>query len=294
MSKTRWTVVVVALAVAACADGGNADDAGVGAVDARVDPDATVVPDAASLPDAAPPVPDAGATVDGAVPVPDAGEPPDGACNPVVQDCGPGFKCGFVLDDPMSGLGHTGCAVDGTAPLGEACTSPTVAGTSDTCAAGGSCYQSICREICTTVSDTCSEGSCVPFNDIDFDMCLPNCDPIAQDCPGDDACYLLTSGSVCAGVFMDAQPGEPCTAANGCTAGAGCFGDPGTCLRYCSLTVCPPQLDDMGNVVAWCGPEADPPCTCAGGAEFSGMECLATESCQGIMGNDLIGVCAEL
>ncbi len=226
---------------------------------------------------------------------PDSGTPV-GDCNAVSQTgCQPGEKCGFILDDPMSGLGHTGCAADGTAALGEACTNPAAAGQSDTCAAGGSCYQGTCHGICTTVNDTCAGGtSCVAFNDIDFDMCLPNCDPIAQDCPGDDACYLLPSGSVCAGVFMDSQPGEACTAANGCTAGAGCFGDPGMCLRYCSLTVCPPQTDEMGNVVAWCGPDADPPCTCAGGAQFSGMECLATESCQGIQGEDVVGVCADL
>ncbi len=229
---------------------------------------------------------------------------PDGAlpldCNAVSQTgCQPGEKCGFVLDDPMSGLGHTGCAADGTAALGEACTGPANATESDTCASGGHCYQGFCQEICTTVSDTCADAtSCVMFTNLDFDLCLPNCNPIAQDCPevsgNPQGCYLLPSGPVCAGVFMDAQPGEACTAANGCTPGAGCFGDPGACLRYCSLTTCPPQTDEMGNVVAWCGPDADPPCTCAGGAEFSGMECLATESCQGIQGEDEVGVCADL
>ncbi len=231
---------------------------------------------------------------------PDA-TPVGAECNAVSQTgCQPGEKCGFILDQEEPRLGHVGCTADGTAAVGEACTAPTV-GNSDSCAAGGHCYIGECQDICTQVSPDCADGFlCVSFVDIDYQWCLPACDPIAQDCPdtaegATQGCYLGVEGSSCVRVFGDGNaPGDGCEFLNECAPGGGCFGDPGQCLRYCSRDVCPPQLDEMGNVVAWCGPDADPPCTCAGGAAGSGMECLATESCQGIQGEEVVGVCADL
>ncbi len=171
-------------------------------------------------------------------------------CNPVAQaGCCAGEKCAFILDDPASGIGHTGCVATGSAAVGEVCTAPTEQGTGDSCAAGGSCFDGTCRAVCTTVNDTCADTTtCVPINRLEYDLCLPACDPIAQDCAGGLGCYVVSGNQpACVAAHADGEPGDACDALNDCRPGAGCAGDPATCHVYCEVAACPGTTCTCGD-----------------------------------------------
>jgi hypothetical protein len=115
-----------------------------------------------------------------------------GACNPVAQTgCATGEKCTWL--DETADLGRIACVPDGTAAIGEACTSGAPGPTTgfDTCAAGGYCIASVCSEICTEAPDSCAEGSsCTVYTNL-FDAmtgaCSFNCNPVTQERATDNA-----------------------------------------------------------------------------------------------------------
>jgi hypothetical protein len=142
-------------------------------------------------------------------------------CNPVAQTgCGGGEKCAW------DGAGTT-CVPDGSVLLGGACTAPS-AGVDD-CVAGAHCADSLCREICTRAPDSCGAVElCTPqaglfTGDANVGLCEPMCDPVFQNCPATEACYLqaVTGVSSCAGI-----PEESVSIGQGDT----CYGpEPGVC-----------------------------------------------------------------
>ena len=109
---------------------------------------------------------------------------------------------------------------------------------------------------------TCADAwaSCTWCQDCAMGLCLPSCDPLAQDCPNGDLCIAEPQGDgfLC---VLDAsgdegQAFDPCEYANACDAGLLCVDpalaaecDPsmlGCCLPLCDLTapVCPgPDLE---------------------------------------------------
>ena len=213
---------------------------------------------------------------------PDAAPPADADtdCDPFAQTgCDPGLKCARVLDDRTANEGHIQCVVDGDVDHGDACYEPMVAGEYDDCKSGLYCYASECRALCETTGEPCADGTCAPFEYLPFDVCLPTCDPLAQDCPdtaGGSAqgCYLTSLGPACARVFGgDGVPaGGACTYVNDCEPGAGCLDTPGTCRTYCDIVECPPDPDTL----AW------QPCP---------TWCPPTDICRGITGETLYGAC---
>jgi hypothetical protein len=98
-------------------------------------------------------------------------------------------------------------------------------------------------------------------------LCLPNCDPIGQDCPDGQGCYPVSADFICApnSSAPDAgNYGDPCEYLNVCNPGlfcaaAGgvpnCQGASGCCSEFCSLT----------------DPAGDSQCQGAGG----GQQCTA-------------------
>jgi hypothetical protein len=162
-------------------------------------------------------------------------------CNPVSQTgCAAGEKCAFIIDDLDLGAGHVGCAPDGTQARGAECTEAAAVGGTDNCVRGNDCYRGTCMEICTTVNDQCSDGSCVPFSDgagnpLPINICLPNCNLLTQDCPAEgEGCYLA-GNAVCVGAGT-ADLGETCMFANSCLPGMVCVGsDEGgfVCRNFC-------------------------------------------------------------
>ncbi len=250
-----------------CYGDGTCDDGLVCLSDHCVDlgdlPDAGRPDVASPVPDA--PGPDVATRVDADVVVlvdadvivlPDAS--PGGPCNPVSQTgCALGFKCAYILDDPGTGARHVGCAPDGTAAIGDACTEAIVAGETDSCAAGGDCYRGTCHDICTTISDDCVDGLCITFvdalgNPVEIQICLPNCDLLLQDCAGaGEGCYIA-SEPVCVGAGS-VPTGDPCSFVNSCLPGSICIGSAGD---YRCRTFCGPWMGcfDLGTgTVTACG-----------------------------------------
>lgn len=203
---------------------------------------------------------------DGAPNPPDAAPPL--ACDPVAQvGCGPGQKCAAILDDAARMIGHVGCAPDGTAAIDEPCTEAEVDGGSDSCAAGGECYNGYCHRICTVSDSNCGDGWCVTVLDGNTDIwpiefCLPACDLLAQDCASPrEGCYHAFGLSVCIDLGI-APLGAPCEFANECEPGLHCTGSPGApgvCRRLCGpLLDCWERDMDTGQLTTptacGCGP----------------------------------------
>jgi hypothetical protein len=201
-SSILISIAFAASLTTACASGSLNADADAGA-DPNTASDASTDPSVdASVPGAA----DAGSsnTPDAAVVgSPDAALEPV-ACNPVTQTgCNSGDKCAQVVQSATPFVAQTTCVPNGVVAAGSACTAGAPGATGyDNCAAGLDCSGGVCSEICGQgPPDTCSGSSsgCVQFEDLFDDvagvgLCVPVCDPVAQDCPvASDACYLQTS-----------------------------------------------------------------------------------------------------
>jgi hypothetical protein len=242
-----------------CAKGSSDDATDGGGVNPGADAGTSGGPDASVLPK-----PDAATsgTPDGA--------PVGGACNAVTQTgCSAGLKCAWIVSDVATQAGMVGCSPNGTIPVGGTCTQPAVVGEADGCIAGSHCVFSTCHTICSLMpSVPCSMGGCVGVEGLDFAICLPNCDPLLQDCPLGQGCYLTADGPVCATVVGAAGPGMACMYLNDCTAGSGCFDDGlggGICYKYCNFASYP-NLPDPTH-------------------------CTTGQTCTGITGETLYGVC---
>lgn len=231
--------------------------------------------------------PDASPSPD-APPIPPLPPPPGSECNAISQiGCNAGEKCAFILDNVDAGIGHTGCIANGTQSVGQACTSPASVGTSDDCVAGAHCYLSECMAMCDLVTyPYCgSNASCIGFEGLEnYDVCLPGCDPITQDCsniPVVQGCYLTASGSVCSAFVGSSGTGEdgyPCMYLNDCAPGYGCFDDGmggGNCLKYC------------GPVGGCFNDAMDEPTGCGCGG------CGASDLCLGIQDEETVGLCVS-
>jgi hypothetical protein len=222
----------------------------------------------------------------GGRPWPDAGSARD--CNVYAQSgCPVGEKCAWILDDPTSGLGHVGCAANGTVGLGGRCTEPETAGRADDCVAGAHCFGDHCLEICVDpIMGSCLfSGHCTSIANFDFGLCLSECDPLAQDCPTDGqphGCYAISAGAICAPVHGDGLPaGATCMYLNECVPGTSCFDDgmgSGVCMRYC------------GPVDACHDAEGQPTMCGCGTAPAA---CGASEICNRILDLATAGVCVD-
>lgn len=188
-------------------------------------------------------------------------------------DCPEGEKCTSVgCEVGATGWDSNVCReIQGSATTGDECMYVDGSGLSgnDTCETGNMCWDADpdtgignCIAFCTGSADAgvCNAGtSCVVANDGVLPICLPGCDPLVQDCDGDDLCIpdFSMSGYVC---VLDASGGmapygTPCDCANCCNAGltcedaeqvpeAECEGASGCCTPLCSISSgdpCPGQ-----------------------------------------------------
>lgn len=185
-------------------------------------------------------------------------------CDPKGQDCPTGLKCtayGEVEGDawnankcvPETGTGVAGepCAVEG----------PDMFTGIDNCAKGFICLNTkpdgtdgFCVEFCSP-DDACPNtsagtGVCLPDgNDGHLPICLQTCDPLIQDCSGEQACYGGDPSwpYVCftPDPKLGGQEGDGCDFTNACYPGLscaaqatvdGCVGDAyGCCTSFCAL-----------------------------------------------------------
>ncbi len=184
-------------------------------------------------------------------------------CDIWSQDCPEGEKCMPWANDGGSSWNATKCSPIDRAPQepGEACTveGNAVSGI-DNCAKDSMCWNvdpetngGICIPFCEGSSPdnaTCDVGYYCSINgDGTVILCLPECDPLLQNCPGDDAClpsgeyFICASGD--AGLY-----GDPCEYANACKPGLYCLNPEyvedckaaGCCTPFCDTSkanMCP-------------------------------------------------------
>lgn len=180
-----------------------------------------------------------------------------GECDHWAQDCLAGEKCSAYADNGGSSWNNTKCV-----PVKENADQPgdecTVDGNGvsgfDSCDKGAMCWgvnpdtgKGVCVELCkgTAEAPVCDPGfQCAIANNV-LNLCLPSCDPLSQDCAGDDLCIPNGEAFLC---VLDAsgdegQAFDPCQYANACDKGLYCMDpvyasecDPnggGCCLPFC-------------------------------------------------------------
>ncbi len=191
---------------------------------------------------------------------------PDGGgipmeCDVFLQNCPAGDKC---MPWDSSGGGSWDalmCApIDAnTVGTGDVCL-VVGSGTSgiDNCELGSMCWdvdgatnEGTCVEMCTgsLQNPVCAPAntSCVISNNDVLVLCLPGCDPLMQNCPGNQACYPVNGNFTCAPDASGAQgaDGDPCEFINVCDPGLmciaaasveACVGASGCCTPYCDVT----------------------------------------------------------
>ena len=180
-------------------------------------------------------------------------------CSPWEQDCPEGEKCMPWADDGGSNWNALRCSPLSPTPagVGESCTveGSGVSGIDD-CDIAAMCWnvdtetnQGTCVAMCGGTPDapTCAAGStCTIANDGVLILCLPQCDPLLQDCDDGDECIANDDAFICA---PDASrglgaAGDPCEFLNVCDPGLmcnntnfipNCFGSSGCCTPFCDV-----------------------------------------------------------
>jgi len=191
-------------------------------------------------------------------------------CDVFKQDCPEGEKCAAYAEGGGSSWNSAKCVpVTGDGAPGDTCKAEGngVSGLDD-CQKGAMCWnpdaenKGLCVELCggSEASPTCSDESkfnCAVVNDGVLNVCLPGCDPLMQDCSGNDLCIDIDDTFVC---VLDAsgpegQTFDPCEFANACDKGLICLNpntgmecDPkakGCCQPFCDLD--DPNVSCMGK-----------------------------------------------
>ncbi len=167
-------------------------------------------------------------------------------CDVWAQNCPPGDKCTAWAEGGGGAWNATKCVkVTGDGAPGEPCTTTGDGSGSDDCALGAMCWDvdvnhhGTCIALCTGTPDTpqCPPGfHCSISGDDVLNLCFPNCDPLLQDCPGDDLCIPTPDGATFTCV-LDAsgdlgKTNDPCEFANVCDPGLVCL-DPAAASDAC-------------------------------------------------------------
>jgi hypothetical protein len=204
-------------------------------------------------------------------------------CDLWAQDCMKGEKCTPWANDGGPRWNSTRCTPVAAEPaqLGEVCTveGSYMSGIDD-CDVGLVCLWTdpdsgigICVAQCTgSEADPSCEGPstvCAIEYEGVIQLCLPECDPLAPDCPPRGGCFPSGSTFVCGDpIEPPIEPDAPCDFPWDCTAGSvcidgvllpGCAGDR-CCTPYCDaaqpepcgpMRVCTPIYDD-GSTAGYC------------------------------------------
>ena len=216
------------------------------------------------------------------------GAPPLNECNGFLQlepDCPPGQKCTIdgsvnathcvdIVADPH-GLNEP-CTVMGDAESGR-----------DDCDLGLICWNTDDRGHgrciglldCPDINNTncaCADPntSVIICQDCAVGLCLPDCDPLVQDCQGGDLCLPNPDGArflcVLDASGDDGQTNDPCEFVNACDKGLLCLpaaeatsacppGPTGCCQPFCDLGDMSPCPNPDQQCVPWFDPMDTPP-----------------------------------
>ena len=250
---------------------------------------------------------------DGSVGAVDA-PPATAKCNPVTNTgCMPGEKC-TVITDPTTMLAVTDCAADGSVALGDPCMVDATSGV-DNCVAKSLCSGGNCREICGSAPNTCgASGECSQYGGLFDDvegagLCSPSCDPVTQDCMGEEGCFIVlaTGVATCEGQNVDGTRGEQCSGptdsptacwVNGCAAGHLPFLDGPAGGRALCTPFCTPLPSDSTNADAnRLGDSAGTACptvSWGGGIDSANISCRYLGSIySNVAAGPTVGVCLD-
>lgn len=166
-------------------------------------------------------------------------------CDTFAPDCPVGQKCIPWIDDGFDSYNTARCVdVAGEALPGDPCTKG-LDGIDD-CAAGSLCWgvdennHGVCWVMCT---GTVAEPECPPASSCGsssqavFGLCIPPCDPLAQDYPGDEICVPFDRqgwGCVVNASGDEGQPNDPCNFPEACDRGLMCL-DAATASGACEM-----------------------------------------------------------
>lgn len=201
---------------------------------------------------------------------------PRETCDVWAQDCPPGQKCVPWSDDGSAWNALKCVDIAGDGAPGEPCAAPEGPLTGlDDCALGSICWDvdpnnhGTCIGQCTGTPDAplCPAlHHCSIANGGILTLCLPWCDPLAQDCPDYGACIATDDTFLCVLTpNLLADINESCEFANACQPGLVCLPptttsaacDPnalGCCTPFCQLPAascpnpdqqCVPWFDPM-------------------------------------------------
>ncbi len=181
-------------------------------------------------------------------------------CDLFAQDCMAGEKCMPWADNGGPAWNSTRCSPldPNPAQVGDECT---VEGTGvsgiDNCDIGLMCWGvdeagvGICEDMCTGSSEApiCEnpDDTCSIANNGAIVLCLPECDPLLQECEDGQACYPINDAFACAPDASgddNGAHGDPCEYINSCSPGnicigaeahTGCPAATGCCSSTCSV-----------------------------------------------------------
>jgi hypothetical protein len=187
---------------------------------------------------------------------PDLG--PDAPCDPFAQNCPEGQKCAAWAEDGGSWDTNRCVPITGDQLPGEPCVveGGRYSGLDD-CVERAMCWnlddagKGTCIALCIGSADypKCADPgfACMVTGSGVVNPCFPICDPLAQDCAGDDLCLPYDGTYLC---LLDASGDggavfDPCEYLNGCDKGLMCLspaaaeecdqGAQGCCLPMCSI-----------------------------------------------------------
>lgn len=214
---------------------------------------------------------------------------PDGGgmsqeCDIWAQDCLEGEKCAAWADGGGSAWNATRCVPVDVDPVGvgEVCTvdGNGVSGV-DTCDVGAMCWdvdeetdEGTCVALCegSPEAPTCApEGTaCSISNQGVLILCLPICNPLADECDDGQGCYPVGEVFQCAPDASGADQGEPgdaCSFVNACDEGSGCVnpelvpcpaGSEGCCSSFCDVNGDGAECLEGQECVPWFEMGAEP------------------------------------
>ncbi len=219
---------------------------------------------------------------------PDGGGKVCSCCDVFAQDCPQGEKCSAWANDAGDHWNGTRCSAIPRNPgqPGDPCTvDGGPASGVDDCDFGAMCWgvdpqtlEGTCVGLCMNSEDLplCEDPNtgCIITNDGVLNLCLPSCDPLANDCGPDQACAPGDQGFVCMSTIAGstATEAEACTYAYDCEPGLLCRaslgvgpicdqGSPQCCTAYCDLLAAEPAAlcpDPAHACVSWWGQRQPP------------------------------------
>ncbi|MFO7562849.1 MAG: hypothetical protein R6X02_09425 [Enhygromyxa sp.] len=199
-------------------------------------------------------------------------------CDPFAQDCPEGEKC-VPFGSAGVGWDHNKCVpVLGEQGPGEPCHYAGVVDSTDDCDATSFCWNvtqegiGTCAPFCLGSADNpicpdappgCADYHCVINSDATINLCVLECDPLAQDCGESLGCFWANDGFWCVFTTEERSIGEPCGYINDCVSGAGCVdtellpdcAGESCCAPFCDLAAlldpCPDLLAGTSCMPFW-------------------------------------------